>query len=111
MQDLIHRKLRAVGDPDKRFTEDALRMIRAIRFVSVMNTKLKSAKVEGLKGGKVSRSHAPTPACPVGRLPYSNVILFDFIKDTRVSIKKNSPLVANVAKERIKDELCKIALQ
>jgi tRNA nucleotidyltransferase/poly(A) polymerase len=35
------------------------------------------------------------------------VILFDFIKETWVSIKKNSPLVAKVAKERIKDELIK----
>lgn len=41
IQDLAKRKLRAVGDADKRFTEDALRMIRGIRFVSVINEKLK----------------------------------------------------------------------
>jgi len=41
VQDIIKRKIRAVGDPDKRFTEDALRMIRALRFVSVINEKLK----------------------------------------------------------------------
>lgn len=42
MQDIIKRKIRAVDDPDKRFMEDALRMVRAIRFVSVINEKLKS---------------------------------------------------------------------
>jgi len=35
------------------------------------------------------------------------VVLFDFIKETWNSIKKNSALVGKVAKERIKDELVK----
>lgn len=30
--DLKHRVIRAVGDPDTRFTEDALRLMRAVRF-------------------------------------------------------------------------------
>ncbi|MEI6773755.1 MAG: hypothetical protein WCL18_02825 [bacterium] len=41
IHDSIHRKLKAVGDPDNRFTEDALRIIRAIRFVNVLNEKIK----------------------------------------------------------------------
>ena len=41
IHDSIHRRLKAVGDPDTRFTEDALRIIRAIRFVNVLNEKLK----------------------------------------------------------------------
>lgn len=44
IHDSIHRRLKAVGDPDNRFTEDALRIIRAIRFVNVLNEKLKIAK-------------------------------------------------------------------
>jgi hypothetical protein len=41
IHDSIHRKLKAVGESDIRFTEDALRIIRAIRFVNVINEKLK----------------------------------------------------------------------
>jgi putative nucleotidyltransferase with HDIG domain len=33
-EDLAHRMIRAVGDPDKRFQEDGLRPIRAIRFAA-----------------------------------------------------------------------------
>lgn len=33
-EDLENRVLRAVGDPDMRFTEDALRILRAVRFAS-----------------------------------------------------------------------------
>ena len=91
IRDLAKRKLRAVGDADKRFTEDALRMIRGIRFVSVINEKLKGWNVKKLKG-----SHKEEP-----------IVLFDFIKETWNSIKKNSALVSKVAKERIKDELVK----
>ena len=35
------------------------------------------------------------------------VQLFDFSSETWESIKKNTPLLAHVAKERIKEELCK----
>lgn len=35
------------------------------------------------------------------------VVLFDFAKETRNSLKKNHALVENVAKERIKEEIMK----
>lgn len=45
--DLDKKIIRAVGDPDKRFKEDALRIMRAIRFASVLSfdieTKTKKA--------------------------------------------------------------------
>jgi tRNA nucleotidyltransferase/poly(A) polymerase len=34
--------------------------------------------------------------------------LFDFSPATWDSIKRNAPLIHHVAKERIKDELCKV---
>lgn len=35
-EDCRNKLIRAVGDPDKRFGEDALRMLRALRFASVL---------------------------------------------------------------------------
>lgn len=35
-KDLAEKKLRTVGDPDKRFKEDALRIMRGLRFASVL---------------------------------------------------------------------------
>ncbi len=37
LNDLINQKLRAVWNPDNRIQEDALRIIRGIRFVSILN--------------------------------------------------------------------------
>ena len=91
IHDSIHKKLRAVGDPDYRFTEDALRIIRAIRFVNVLNEKLKNWKIEKLKDWKKEEK----------------IMLFDFEKATWNSVKKNHALVNNVAKERIKEEIMK----
>ncbi len=36
-EDLKKKTIRCVGNPDKRFNEDALRIIRALRFASVLN--------------------------------------------------------------------------
>jgi putative nucleotidyltransferase with HDIG domain len=35
-EDLADRRLRTVGDPDRRFAEDALRVLRAVRFAAVL---------------------------------------------------------------------------
>ncbi len=40
IQDLIAKKLKTVGNPDTRFQEDALRLLRGLRFVNVLNQKL-----------------------------------------------------------------------
>ena len=92
IHDSINKKLRAVGDPDKRFNEDALRIIRAIRFVNVLNEKLRTGTRDKAQGIKLST------------IP---VVLFDFQKETWNSVKKNSWLVKHVAKERIKEEIMK----
>lgn len=74
--DLLDGKIRAVGDPDARFGEDALRLIRALRFVISLN--------------------------------HGWVRSFDIEKATWKSLKKNSYLIRQVAKERIKQELDKV---
>ncbi len=38
INDILNQKIKAVWNPDDRIKEDALRIIRAIRFVSILNT-------------------------------------------------------------------------
>lgn len=78
LKNLIEKTIETVGDWDKRFGEDALRLMRALRITNVLNFKL------------------------------WNDHLFDFTSQTRDSLKRNSNLISHVAKERIKDELTKV---
>ena len=39
-RDLAHRLVRAVGDPDERFAEDPLRLLRAVRFATQLDFRL-----------------------------------------------------------------------
>ena len=85
IQDIINRKIKCVGEPEKRFTEDALRIIRALRFVSVLNQKLKDNQWDKPK-----------------------ITLFDIDTDTWKATKELANLVSNISKERIHDELMKV---
>ena len=67
LNDLNNQLLKCVGVPTERFTEDPLRMLRGIRFVSKLGFSLDHETLEG--------------------------------------IKKVSPLIAHISKERIKKEL------
>ena len=85
IQDIINRKIKCVGEPEKRFTEDALRIVRALRFVSVLNQKLKDNQWDKPK-----------------------ITLFDIDTDTWKATKELANLVSNISKERIHDELMKV---
>ncbi len=71
LQSLENKKLTAVGEPDQRIGEDALRIIRALRF--------------------------------------SQILLFDFDKKLRNSLRKNFYRVKTLPKERLKIEIDKIS--
>jgi len=87
IQDLVNKKIQTVGTADKRFNEDALRIIRALRFPNILNIKLRDYySKNSLKAKK----------------------FFDYNRETRQSAKRNAHLVENVAKERIKDEITKV---
>lgn len=45
-QDLQHRVIRCVGDPKRRFDEDALRILRAVRFASVLGFEVEPTTAE-----------------------------------------------------------------
>lgn len=68
--DLDNKIFRAVGNPEERYREDALRMIRAIRISAQLGLTIEEKTFEG--------------------------------------IKKNSSLINEIAKERVRDELLKI---
>ena len=94
IESMIHRKLTTVWNPDQRFWEDALRLIRGLRLVNVCNYQL--LQLDKKNNSKKSEKWNP-----------EKVQLFDFSAETWESIKKNTPLLVHVAKERIKEELCK----
>ena len=71
--DLKQGILRAVGDPRKRFQEDALRILRGMRFASTYDLQVED--------------------------------------DTLQAMFSCAPLLENIAKERIFDELCKLLLR
>lgn len=71
-QDLEHKILRTVGDPEARFREDALRILRGARF----STRFRLT---------------PDPA-------------------TLSAMESLAPLMDNLARERVFDELCKLLL-
>ena len=94
IESMIHKKLTTVWNPDQRFWEDALRLIRGLRLVNVCNYQLLQLD----KKNKSKKSENEN---------IEKVQLFDFSAETWESIKRNTPLLAHVAKERIKEELCK----
>jgi tRNA nucleotidyltransferase (CCA-adding enzyme) len=46
--DLLAGLLRAVGDPDRRFEEDALRMVRALRLAATLGFEVEAATLEAI---------------------------------------------------------------
>jgi tRNA nucleotidyltransferase (CCA-adding enzyme) len=48
LKDLENRIVRCVGDPNKRFNEDALRMIRAIRFACQLDFSIEEATFQAI---------------------------------------------------------------
>lgn len=47
-KDLFRRRIRCVGDPDKRFSEDALRIMRALRFSSRLGFEIDKPTAEAI---------------------------------------------------------------
>ncbi|MDO8511681.1 MAG: HD domain-containing protein [bacterium] len=48
-KDLENKLIRAVGDPSKRFGEDALRLLRAVRFAVTLNMEIEPETLNALK--------------------------------------------------------------
>lgn len=51
-EDLKNKLIRSVGDPDRRFNEDALRMLRAIRFSSQLDFNIENKTLKSIAKNK-----------------------------------------------------------
>lgn len=50
--DLQHRMIRTVGDAEERFSEDALRILRAVRFASQLGFSIDDATARGMRAAR-----------------------------------------------------------
>ena len=88
-KDLESRLLRAVGDPDERFNEDALRMLRAVRFATLLDLRIEpktaaaikrnAALTESLSGERIQQEitkmlSAPKPSVALQLLSDTGVL-------------------------------------
>lgn len=48
-EDIANKVIKAVGDPNKRFNEDALRLLRAVRFMSQLDFDIESVTRESIE--------------------------------------------------------------
>lgn len=88
-KDLKSKVIRAVGDANERFDEDALRMMRAVRFAA------------GLGANTIVKR-------TTGPRKLSEKMPFEIEEKTKKAITKNSKNLKLIALERIQDELNKI---
>lgn len=79
-KDFKKKIIRAVGNPEKRFSEDALRMMRAVRFASTLDVSL------------------------------SLTASWQIEENTARAIEKNSSSLRAISQERIRDEFLKIIM-
>lgn len=84
--DLEKKLIRAVGNAEERFNEDALRMMRAIRLFAELSSKKN------------------------GELRMTNTEDWTIETETLDAIKKSSALITHVSMERIRDEFSRIIL-
>ncbi len=80
--DLKNKLIRAVGNPEERFSEDALRMLRAVRLATELGFSAKGGPASG----------------------------WEIEKETKEAIIKNSGWIQAISKERVRDEFSKLLM-
>jgi poly(A) polymerase/tRNA nucleotidyltransferase (CCA-adding enzyme) len=89
-EDLERRVIRTVGNPSERFNEDALRLMRAVRFAVELSAP--SGKFHPEQSRRVEAAASDWTIDPA----------------TRKAVAAHAELLAMIAKERIRDEFVKI---
>ena len=96
-EDIEQKVIRAVGDPSDRFGEDALRMLRAIRFSAELATPRPIEKAPFMEAeGKSNRLHEGAD--------------WTIHPETFAAIRAHAGDIRQVSLERVGDELSKILL-
>ena len=52
LEDIRNKKIRAIGNPNEKFIEDPLRMLRALRFYATLNFSIEKETLNALKKNK-----------------------------------------------------------
>lgn len=89
IEDLKNHIIRAVGNPERRFHEDALRMMRAVRFMSQLEFKLEEKTEQAIKDNhellkKISVERIREEFVKMGLGPFSRQA-FQIFLDTQLS--------------------------
>lgn len=87
-EDLKNKIIRAVGEPKERFIEDALRMMRAVRFAVTLSSK--NPEPQDKKEDSFDK------------------LEWQIETKTLQAIKENAHLIEFISRERIRDEIIKI---
>lgn len=93
-KDLEAKIIRAVGNAEERFNEDALRMMRAVRLFSELSASTNSQQ----------------KTCLPDRQAVNKERDWEIEAETLAATKKHSALIAHVSMERIRDEFSRIIL-
>lgn len=98
-EDIKNKVIRAVGKPGDRFGEDALRMMRAIRFLAELRTPSPLLQKKSLPGEPMVESFDIHQSSDWTTHP-----------ETLTAIQKHSSAITAISKERVRDELSRIIL-
>lgn len=106
-KDLEDKIIRSVGNADDRFQEDALRMMRAVRFAVQLETKTPSSLRDTFLSEKTK---TPSSLRDTSPLKGEGDLMWTIEKKTFEAIKKNAKNLKHISAERIRDEFSKIIL-
>ena len=104
--DLAAGILRTIGDPEARFSEDKLRMLRAIRFATVLDLPSADAEVAKQKTSPSSQTDAPLRSSVAASRDQE--IAFRIDPPTFAAIRCHADSIGAVSGERIGAEMRKM---
>lgn len=95
-KDIRKKLIKCVGNPDERFNEDALRIMRAVRFASILDYRIENNTLESIKKNKMLLKNVSMER-----------INSEFIKTIKVSYRREmAELIQVVVPELTEKMIC-----